>query len=100
MPSAPSEREEHAVPAVPAAAVPTEGGERAGYTVSVAATPRKRREHAVRAVNVAAAPPEFSPSPLSRLKRNAVTPVVMRPMTVTDNQLGRGTGEEGDKDKG
>ena len=58
------------------------------------------RKHAARAVHVAAAPPEFSPSPLSRLKRNAVTPVVMRPMTVTDNQLGRGRGEEGDKDKG
>ena len=71
---------------------PPERGERAGYTVPVTAASREQRECAARA-----APPEFSPSPLPRPPRNAVTPVVMRPMIVTNKQLRRGTGEEGDK---
>ena len=43
------------------------------------------------------APPGFSPSPLPRSLRNAVTLVEKLPMIVTNNQLGRGTGEKGDK---
>ena len=61
------------------------------------AAPRERSERAVRAVDVAAAPPEFSPSPLPRPACNAVIPVEKRPMIVTKNQLGRDTGEKGDK---
>ena len=44
-----------------------------------------------------AAPPEFSPLPFPRPTRNAMTPVMMRPMIVTNNQLGQRTGEKDDK---